>query len=143
MSICNQNLPKISHYLGIDFGKTKIGLALGDAEMKIAFIYQNMVNDKNMLKNLEKIVKKENIKKIIIGKSGKTGKTGLIQKSFDIEEIGKKIEKELGVSVFYQEEMFTTKIAGDKLKEAGVKNIRKHDDQEAARIILQDWMDKI
>lgn len=143
MSIDSQNLPKISHYLGIDFGTAKIGLALADAEMKMAFIYQNIANDKKMMGNLAEIVKKENVKKIILGKPGKLGGSGLVQKSFDIEEIGKKIEKELGVPVAYQEEMFTTKMAEANLKERGAKDIRKYDDQEAARIILQSWLDKI
>lgn len=143
MSIQPQNLPKISHILGIDFGISKIGLALADAEMKMAFIYQNIANDKKMMGNLAEIVKKENVKKIILGKPGKLGGSGLAQKSFDIEEIGKRIEKELGVPVAYQEEMFTTKMAEANLKERGAKDIRKYDDQEAARIILQDWLDKI
>jgi len=143
MSIDSQNLPKISHYLGIDFGTAKIGLALADVEMKMAFIYQNIANDRKMLENLAQIVEKENIKKIIIGKSGKLPGSNVAQKSFDIEEIGKKIEKELGVPVLYHEEMFTTKMAEDNLKERGEKNIKKYDDREAARIILQDWLDKI
>ncbi|MFA4817574.1 MAG: Holliday junction resolvase RuvX [Parcubacteria group bacterium] len=143
MSIYSQNLPKISHYLGIDFGTAKIGLALADMEMEMAFIYQNIANDKKMLENLAKIVEKENIKKIIIGKSGKLAGSNVAQKSFNIEEIGKKIEKELGVPVLYHEEMFTTKMAQDNLKERGEKNIKKYDDREAARIILQDWLDKI
>jgi putative holliday junction resolvase len=143
MSIYSQNLPKISHYLGIDFGTAKIGLALADVEMEMAFVYQNIANDKKMLEKLKKIVEKENIKKIIIGRSGKLAGSGAAQKSFDIEVIGKEIEKELGVPVMYHEEMFTTKMAQDNLKEKGEKNIQKYDDQEAARIILQDWLDKI
>ncbi len=83
------------------------------------------------------------MKKIILGKPGKLGGSGLVQKSFNIEEIGKKMEKELGVPVLYHEEMFTTKMAQDNLKEKGVKGVKKYDDQEAARIILQSWLDKI
>lgn len=143
MSIDSQNLPKISHYLGMDFGTAKVGLALADVEMEMAFVYQDLANDKKMFEKLAKIVEKENIKKIIIGKSGKLAESGAVQKSFNIEEIGKKIETELKVSVAYQNEMFTTKMAQDNLKEAGVKNIQKYDDQEAARIILQSWLDKI
>lgn len=128
--------------MGIDFGTSKIGLALADVEMEMAFVYQNIANDKKMLENLAKIVEKENIKKIIIGKSGKLAGSGATQKSFNVEEVGKEIKKKLNVPVLYHEEMFTTKMAQDNLKEAGAKNIQKYDDQEAARIILQDWLDK-
>lgn len=126
----------------MDFGTSKIGLALADAEMEMAFIYQNIANDKKMMENLARIIKKENIKKIIIGKSGKLSGSGAEQKSFNIEEIGQKIERELKVPVLYHEEMFTTKMAQDNLREKGTRDIQRYDDQEAARIILQDWLDK-
>jgi RNase H-fold protein (predicted Holliday junction resolvase) len=38
--------------------------------------------------------------------------------------------------------MFTTKMAQENIKKRGEKNISKMDDQEAARIILQSWLDK-
>jgi len=52
------------------------------------------------------------------------------------------MQKELGVQVKYQEEMFSTKMAQDSLKEKGAKKIKELDNQEAARIILQSWLDK-
>lgn len=143
MSIDGQNSAKVSHILGIDFGTAKIGLALADTETKMAFAYAAIKNDKDFLQKLAEIIKKENVKKIILGKPGKLGGSGLIQKSFDIGEIGKKIKKELKMPVVYHEEMFTTKMAQDNLKEKGAKNIQKYDDREAARIILQSWLDKL
>ncbi len=142
MSIDSQNSAKINHCLGIDFGTAKIGLALADTETKIAFAYAAIKNDKDFLQKLAEIIEKENVKKIILGKSGKLGGSGLVQKSFNIEKIGERIEKELGIPVAYQEEMFTTKMAQDNLKKKGAKNIQKYDDREAARIILQSWLDK-
>jgi RNase H-fold protein (predicted Holliday junction resolvase) len=52
------------------------------------------------------------------------------------------LEKELGVPVAYQDEMFTTKMAQENIKARGGRNIAAADDQEAARIILQSWLDK-
>jgi len=46
------------------------------------------------------------------------------------------------MEVEYQNEMFTTKIAQANLMEKGIKSIKKYDDMEAARIILQSWLDK-
>ena len=42
----------------------------------------------------------------------------------------------------YQNEMFTTKIAHERLIEKGVRNIKAHDDEEAARVILEEWLDR-
>jgi RNase H-fold protein (predicted Holliday junction resolvase) len=38
--------------------------------------------------------------------------------------------------------MFTTREAQRNLIEKGVKGIKKYDDQEAARIILQNWLER-
>ena len=46
MSIDKKNL-NISHYLGIDYGKSNVGLALADSETKMAFAYKTLKNDKN------------------------------------------------------------------------------------------------
>lgn len=139
MSIDSQNSAKVSHILGIDFGTSKIGLALADAETKIAFAYAAIKNDKDFLDNLSKIIKEENIKTVVIGRAGyiydQNVETRLIA---SVESL-----KKLGVNVEFHEEMFTTKMAQDNLKEKGAKNIQKYDDREAARIILQSWLDKL
>jgi len=44
--------------------------------------------------------------------------------------------------VEYQNEMFTTKMAQANLIERGEKGVSQHDDEEAARIILQEWLDR-
>jgi len=61
---------------------------------------------------------------------------------YEGEKLGEIIEDNFGIEVQYQNEMFTTKMAQQNLIEKGVKGIKRYDDQEAARIILQDWLDK-
>lgn len=135
-----QNLPKTSHYLGIDFGTSKIGLALGDSELKIAFAYKTLENDEKLITILKQIVESEEISKLIIGELGNTSD---FKTSFDPREIGEKISKELNLPVEYQEEMFSTEMAQKNIKERGSKGIKEFDNQEAARIILQSWLDKL
>lgn len=133
-----QKTAKLSNYLGLDYGKAKIGLALADSEIHIAFAYSTIDNDKNFLDVLGKIIEIESIDKIIIGKLDNAGAG---KKSFEAEEIGEKLQKEFKIKIAYQEEMFSTKMAENNLKERGVKKIKKLDNQEAARIILQSWLD--
>lgn len=58
------------------------------------------------------------------------------------EVLGDAIRKEFpSVRIEYQDEMFTTKMASANLREHGIRNISRFDDQEAARIILQEWLD--
>ena len=130
---------KLEYYLGLDYGRSKVGLAVADSETKIAFAHKTIYNNKNFIETLRGIVKEAQIDRIIIGKLNYAGEN---KKAFEAEEIGETLEKELGIAVEYQEEMFSTKMAENNLKERGAKKIKKLDNQEAARIILQSWLDK-
>jgi putative transcription antitermination factor YqgF len=113
-------------------------LALADGETRMAFTHKTLKNDKDLLRNIAEIVAKENVGKAIIGipvyQNGET-----IEK--EARQLGECIKNNLKIEVFYQNEMFTTKMAQANLIEKGVKGIKKYDDEEAARIILQEWLD--
>lgn len=138
-SIGGENMAQIGSFLGLDFGKSKIGLAVADEETKVAFALDTIKNDKDFLRNLQEIIKRENVKKIIIGM---TLHEKDVESKKEKESFGKMLEEKFGVEVEYQEEMFTTKMAHENIKMRGGRNIAKLDDQEAARIILQSWLDK-
>ena len=125
--------------LGIDFGRAKVGLAMADAETKMAFALKILDNDKNLIQKLGKIIDENEVDKIVIG-TPKYGKGKTIED--EARSFGKMMEKEFGVEVFFEEEMFTTKMAQANLIEKGMKGVGKLDDSEAARIILQGWLDK-
>ena len=118
----------MKNILGIDYGKSRVGLAIADTETRIAFGYGTMKNDNDLQQKLAKIIEKENISKIIVGKTSNS--------------IKNKIPRFGNIEIEYQEEMFSTKMAERNLKEKGMKKIKKYDDREAARIILQSWLDK-
>lgn len=139
MSIDQQKNAEIKHILGIDYGKADVGLALADEETKIAFAYATIKNDKNFLQNLAEIIEKENVKTVVIGVPSYINREEV---EYDSEKLGKFLEENLKIEVEYQNEMFTTKMAQAKLIEKGVKGIKRYDDQEAARIILQEWLDR-
>ncbi len=133
-------MKKLEKYLALDYGASKIGLALADSEVRIAFAYSTLDNDRHFMEVLGKIIELEEIDKIIMGTLGMAGAKQ--KKSFEAEEIGEKIKKELEIDIVYQEEMFSTKMAQSNLKEKGMKKIKQWDNQEAAKIILQSWLDK-
>jgi putative Holliday junction resolvase len=137
MSIDEKNL-NISHILGIDYGKSNVGLALADSETKMAFAYETLKNDKNLMDNLKEIINKENASKIVVGIPSYSTE-GSVEK--EAKKLGEFIENNLKIEVFYQNEMFTTKIAQRNLIEKGMKGVNKFDDNESARIILQEWLD--
>lgn len=135
------NIPKTSHILAIDFGAAKVGLALADLETQIAFAWRTLDNDKDFFQKIAEAVEEKNVQTIVIGIPSHVNRE---QVEYDSEKIGKKIKELLPFAeIYFQDEMFTTKMAQANLIERGVKGIKKFDDQEAARIILQSWLDKI
>lgn len=139
-SIGVDNEAKVSTFLGVDFGMSKIGLAIADEETRLAFAFDTLKNDNNFLRNLKEIVACENVKTIVIGMVSHEKDEKSAQEKM---KFAKMLEKKIGIEVVFQDEMFTTKMAQDNIKLRGQKNIAKLDDQEAARIILQSWLDKI
>ncbi|HPN96730.1 MAG TPA: Holliday junction resolvase RuvX [Candidatus Moranbacteria bacterium] len=134
-----QKEPKISHYLGIDYGRAKIGLALADTETKIAFVYGTLDNNKELFQNLVEIIRKEDVIKVIVGVPSYINRE---ETEYPSEDFGYTLKSLIpDVELEFANEMFTTKMAEANLIEKRIKGIKKHDDEEAARIILQSWLD--
>lgn len=139
-SIHGRNEAEIRKILGVDYGSSKVGLALADFETRIAFAYTTLKNDVNFLSKLTEIIEKENIGKVIIGVPAYNNREEV---EYAGERLGEKLKKILpDIQIEYQNEMFTTKMAQDNLIERGIRRIKERDDEEAARIILQSWLDK-
>lgn len=134
------NSCKKKNFLGIDWGKSRVGLSLADEETKIAFAYGTLGNDKNLIDKLVKIINEEGIETIIIGIPSYVNRKEV---KYDGEKLGELLFFVMpNLKIEYQNEMFTTKMAHEKLIEKGVRDIKTQDDQEAARIILQEWLDE-
>lgn len=139
-SMGGENMAQVSSFLGIDFGQSKIGLAIADEETRMAFALDAFKNDQSFFVKLKEIVQQKNVAKIIIGMARHSND---LQGSQEKIAFGQKIENELKLPVEFADEMFSTKMAHANLKMHGGKNLAQFDDQEAARIILQGWLDKM
>lgn len=137
-SIGSSNGSETSHILGIDFGKAKIGLAIADSETRMAFAFDTLENNNNFIAKLNEIIKKKNVTVIVMGIVRHEKDPKSVKEKMDFAEM---IKKETGIFVAFQDEMFTTKLAQENIKKRGDRNISQKDDQEAARIILQEWLD--
>ncbi len=131
-----ENLNKIKYFLGVDYGESKIGLAIADSETRIAFVYGTLKNDKKMLQNILNIIGKEKIETVVIGVPKRSGDKNI---TYAGEKLGETLRKE-NIDVYYQDEKYSTKMARENLKEKGMKKIGRLDDQEAAKIILENFL---
>lgn len=127
------------NYLGIDWGSAKIGVAIAHEETGVALGYATLQNDKDLSRHLGEIIASENIGTVVIGIPSYANRGDM---EYEGEKFGKIIAKRFSVRVEYQNEMFTTKMAQANLIERGEKGVSKRDDEEAARIILQEWLDR-
>lgn len=130
---------EVKNYLGIDWGASKIGLALADGETKMAFTYGALKNDKNIISQIVEIIKKEDISVVVMGEPIYFKQEG---KTFLGKKMAQQIKEVTGVEIIFQNEIFSTQSAQRNLIEAGSKKI-KLDDAEAARVILQSYLDGI
>ena len=123
-------------YLGIDWGEARIGLAIGDDELKIASPFE-VVGDINQVL---KIVKEEGIDVVVLGEPLKmSGKNEFLESYISFCN---KFKKALlnKVEVVMHDERLTSKGA-DALP--GTKKTKAPQDAIAAMLTLQNFFDKI
>lgn len=137
-------------YLGIDYGSKNVGIAVSDEEGSLAFPKTVLDNDKNLLENIKKIIDKEKIGVIVIGESiNFAGEQNTIMKQ--IITFKEKLEKNIGLPVYFQKEMFTSAEA-EQIQGKSLRNIRKEErkeksvnlkknDASAAALILRSYLD--
>lgn len=122
-------------FLGIDFGIKKIGLAVSDGEGRIAFPFLVLENNKKILDEIEKIIAKEKIEKIVLGESKNfEGKPNKIM--VEIEKFKKSLEEQIKVLVVLEPEFMTSQQA------ELIQGKNKMHDASAAAIILQTYLDR-
>lgn len=128
-------------YLGLDWGKSKIGIAIGGDETKIAspIMILGYKNLSEVEKKLRELIKVEEIETIVIGKP--VSLSGDENFSEQFNDFVRLIES-LKVKVVLEDERLSTKYAASLKKE--FKSFKKiGDDDIAAAAILQTYLDKI
>ena len=130
--------------LSIDYGEKRIGLAISDENEKLASRFLTLENksQKKSIAEIKRITLEKNIQKIIIGiPIGLKGESGQTR---NIKEFSAKLNENIEIPVIEVNEVFTSKMAEENLLQAGVKSrdIKETIDQEAARIILQDYLNQ-
>lgn len=137
----SQNEINDMRMLGIDYGKKRIGLALGDTETRLAGPLETIENTcgKSWLMILCEYLSKEKIEGIVIGiprpLSDQTRET---QQAQEIKNMIEEIKKITTLPIYEQNETWSSVEAARQAQELGDK--KKRDDLAAA-IILQSWLD--
>ncbi|OGF38744.1 type I methionyl aminopeptidase [Candidatus Falkowbacteria bacterium RIFOXYD2_FULL_34_120] len=121
-------------YLGIDWGEKRIGLAIGERGSNMAIPF-DVVGDIN---SLMKVIKNENINRLIIGNPIKMSGEKNTTKEFEI--FIKKLKSILDIPMEFVDERLTSKEADALI---GDKRTKAPRDSIAAMLILQQYLDRI
>lgn len=125
--------------LGIDYGESKIGLAIGDIESGVATPFGVLKNLglNNVLDEIKKICQKEGIGKVIVG----VPINPLALESAQIRTVENfilQLKEKTGLIVEGKDERFSTQEAQKLI----AKN-KAQDDDISAMIILQSYFDSL
>jgi putative Holliday junction resolvase len=121
-------------YLGIDYGNRRIGLALSDDTLSLAFPHKTLQNSKTVLQEVLDIIQGEHVTHVVIGES----KDNDMKDNPIMERITqfKRQLEEKGVKVELHPELYSS---AQVVSIMGTEN--KAIDASAAAIILQNYLE--
>lgn len=129
--------------LGIDYGEKRIGVAIGEMSVRLAFPRKSLKGSGEVDKDAEQISKlalDEECGLIVVGlpllESGEEGEQARVSK-----ELGAKLAAK-GHSVTMWDERYTTAVANMNLVQFPTEKRKRLLDSEAARIMLVDFLAK-
>lgn len=140
-------------FLGIDYGTKRIGVAISDENHTLAFPKEIVLNDKNVFLKLDDIIKKENVREIVVGESVDfSGKLNVLSGRIEVFILELKEKFELPI---HKQKEFLTSVEARRSKNldgqarksnahSKLKQIKSgRVDASAAALILQRYLDKI
>lgn len=134
----------MNRYIGIDFGLSKVGLAISDP-LKIILMPLKVLrykNSKNLIENLQAVALENNVDTFVVGYP-----LNMNNKKNDMTLLVDKFKDELtalGFKVFLQDERLSSESAKKIMHEQNIKtgNNKEKIDLIASTIILQAFLDK-
>ena len=134
----------MNRFIGIDFGMSKVGLAISDPSKIISMPLKVLryKNPKNLIEDLQTVATENNVDTFVVGyplnmNNEKNEMTSLVD-NFKDELI------DLGFKVFLQDERLSSESAKKIMHEQNIKtgNNKEQIDLIASTIILQSFLDK-
>jgi putative Holliday junction resolvase len=128
--------------ISLDFGTKRIGVAVGDTDLKIAVAKEVIPNDSRVFARIEKLIKETGAELLVIGlpltPRGREGERAKL-----VKEFARKISEKLpSIEIEFWDERYTTQEAMRRthgLK--GKKNLML--DAISALIILEEYLDNL
>lgn len=131
--------------LGLDYGRKRVGVAISDEERGFSFGRETLENKniENLIIEITEICRQEEVEKIILGlpvnlKGERTPWTR------EVEVFAGQLKRDLKLPVEFQDERLTSQMSHSLFrdKKSEQKMEKSKVDEQSARIILQDYIDR-
>jgi putative Holliday junction resolvase len=133
------------HFLALDFGLARTGVATCDAEIKVIFPQKALASDQNLLAEILKLIKKLNVTEVIIGlpthlRGAESDQTYLTRQF--TKKLAAYLQRELvnPPEIHLVDERLTSKEAKDQIRAAQLRGFSKELDSVAAGGVLERWV---
>jgi putative Holliday junction resolvase len=132
----------VTRVIGIDYGESRIGIAVAETEIGIAHPHSVIETNDKALENIASIVREDGIERIVVGlprnMDGTEGGQAASARAF-----AEKLSADTGIEIIFQDERLTSKQAEDILltmdKSRDARKAKA--DAHQAAIILQTYLD--
>lgn len=133
--------------LAIDYGTKRMGIAFSDEGRMLASARGTIPNDNATFRSLRDLVQSNNVRTILLGIPMTLGNTAS-EMTKEVRAFEVKLRQAFPeIEVITRDERLTSIIAGTNIVSRGMKKSRREQkgihDEEAARIILQEFLDSV
>lgn len=128
------------HYLGLDVGERRIGVAYADSSVPIAVPLLTLTVDGTERDKLHRLISERTVSHVVIGQPRNQSGAPTAQTAA-VRVAAERLLHGLDVAVHYQDESLTSVTAEQYLKATGSPYEKGDIDKQAAAIILQDFLD--
>lgn len=129
------------NFLALDIGEKRIGVAMADSLVRIAVPYATVeMNEASFRRDIAELVTQHDVAVIVIGYPRNQSGEPTAQTAY-VETLAAEL-KDIDAQVVFQDESLTSVLAEDRLKAKGASYDKGDIDQEAAAIILQDYLEQ-
>jgi len=133
-------------FLGLDWGARRIGVALSDLEGRLATGYCTLDTAKgDPVREIARICEDEDVSEIVLGLPLRTDNGEESDSSRAVRAFAERLAPAVRRRISFEDEGFTSFAAEQGLKAGGWKagkDNKSHVDKAAARVLLQDHLDR-
>lgn len=129
--------------LGIDYGDTRIGIAVSDPLKIISKPLRTVKNNDNFLTELQNIIKEKNVDAIVVGYP--IGMKGQVTKQTEkVDSFIELLAENINIKILKVDERLSSVSASKSLILQGIKTGHNKEliDDTSAAIILQEFLDR-